>query len=139
MKIVLDTNCLLPAVFPRSIYHWIWKSFRRGDFTLCYSNEIIAEYEELLSSLYPPEVVENTIHLLLASHNVEKVIPYFKWNLISVDPDDNKFVDCALNSGANCIVTNDKHFNALKNIDFPKIDIIDIEIFKKIISNIPLP
>ena len=139
MKIVLDTNCLLPAVFPRSIYHWIWKSFRRGDFTLCYSNEIIAEYEELLSSLYHPEVVEHTIHLLLASHNVEKVIPYFKWNLISVDPDDNKFVDCALNSGADCIVTNDKHFNALKNIDFPKIDIIDIEIFKKIISIIPLP
>ena len=47
MKIVLDTNCLLPAVFPRSIYHWVWESFRHGTFTLCYTTEIIAEYEQL--------------------------------------------------------------------------------------------
>jgi putative PIN family toxin of toxin-antitoxin system len=110
----------------------VWECFRRGDFILCYSNEIIAEYEELLSRLYPSEIVENTIHLILASHNVEKIIPYYKWNLISADPDDNKFVDCALNAGADCIVTNDKHFNIVKNIDFPKINIIDIETFKRI-------
>jgi putative PIN family toxin of toxin-antitoxin system len=134
MKIVLDTNCLLPAVFPRSIYHWVWKSFRHGIYTLCYTNEIIAEYEELLSRLYPPEVTENTIHLLLSSRNVENVIPYFKWNFISADPDDNKFVDCALNAGADYIVTNDKHFNILKKLDFPKIDVINIDTFKKMIS-----
>jgi putative PIN family toxin of toxin-antitoxin system len=134
MKIVLDTNCLLPAVFPRSIYHWIWESFRKGDFILCYSNEIIAEYEELLSSIYPSEITKNTIHLLLASPNVEKVIPYYKWNLIPTDPDDNKFVDCAFNAGANFIVTNDKNFNPLKNIDFPKINIVDIDTFKNILT-----
>jgi len=105
MKIVLDTNCLLPAIFPRSIYHWVWESFRHGDFTLCYSNEIITEYEELLSRLYPPEVTKNTLHLLLASHNVEKILPYYKWNLIPADPDDNKFADCAFNAGADYIVT----------------------------------
>jgi predicted nucleic acid-binding protein len=60
-------------------------------------------------------------------------MPYFKWNLISDDPDDNKFVDCAINAGADYIVTNDKHFNILKDIDFPKINIIDIDTFKKII------
>ena len=133
MRVVLDTNCLLPAVFPRSIYHWVWDCFRRGDFTLCYSNEIIAEYEELLSRLYPPEMTENAMLLLLNSRNVEKVIPHFKWNLISADPDDNKFVDCALNAGADCIVTNDKHFNMLKNINFPPINIINIDTFKRIV------
>ena len=59
MKIVLDTNCLLPAVFPRSKYHWIGESFRRGDFILCYSNEIVEEYEELLSVLYPIEITNS--------------------------------------------------------------------------------
>jgi predicted nucleic acid-binding protein len=88
----------------------------------------------VLSSLYSSEVVENTMHLLLASPNVEKVIPYYKWNLISVDPDDNKFADCAFNTDADYIVTNDKHFNVLRTIDFPKINIINIETFKKIIS-----
>jgi len=133
MKIVLDTNCLLPAVFPRSIYHWVWKCFRRGDFTLCYSTEILAEYEELLSRLYPPDMTENTMLLLLNSHNVEKITPYFKWNLIFADPDDNKFVECAFSAGADCLVTNDKHFNVLKNVDFPKINVINIDTFKKII------
>ena len=111
MKVVLDTNCLLPAIFPRSTYHWVWECFRRGVFTLCYTNEIIAEYEELLSKLYPPEISENAMLLLLNSRNIEKVIPYFKWNLISADPDDNKFVDCTLNAGADCIVSNDKKEN----------------------------
>jgi len=133
MRIVLDTNCLLPAIFPRSIYHWVWEYFRHEYFTLCYSNEIIAEYEELLSTLYPPEMTNSIMLLLLNSRNVEKVIPYFKWNFISADPDDNKFVDCALHAGADYIVTNDKHFNILKIIDFPKIDIIDIDTFKRMI------
>jgi hypothetical protein len=43
-------------------------------------------------------------------------------------------VDCALNAGADFIVTNDKHFNVLKSIDFPKINVADIDTFKKIIS-----
>jgi len=133
MKIVLDTNCLLPAIFPRSIYHWVWESFRHGTFTLCYTTEILAEYEELLSRLYPPEITENTMLLLLSSRNIEKVIPYFKWDLISADLDDNKFVNCALNAGADCIVTNDKHYNILRKIDFPKIDVINIDAFKKIL------
>ena len=136
MKIVLDTNCLLPAVFPRSIYSWVWSSFRRGDYTLCYSNEIIAEYEELLLRLYPYDMVENVMFMLLNANNVEKVIPYFKWNFIYADPDDNKFVDCALNVNADYIVTNDKHFNVLKSIPFPPIKVIGIEKFSKILSGI---
>ena len=32
--------------------------------------------------------------------NVEYVTQYFKWNLIKVDPDDNKFTDCAIASNA---------------------------------------
>ena len=46
---------------------------------------------------------------------------------------DKKFVDCAISANADYIVTNDKHFNVLKKMDFPKINIIDIETFKKII------
>ena len=133
MKIVLDTNCLLPAVFPHSIYHWVWKSFRHGVFTLCYTTEILAEYEELLSRFYPPEITNNTMLLLLSSRNVEKITPFFKWNLISADPDDNKFVDCALNAGADYIVTNDKHFNVLKSLGFPPIKVVNIDTFKSIL------
>jgi predicted nucleic acid-binding protein len=114
------------------MYRWVWESFRRGAFTICVSNEIIDEYEELLSRLYPPEITETTMRLLLGSRNIEKVVPYYKWNLISADLDDNKFVDCAINAGADYIVTNDRHFNILKNIEFPPVKIIGIDAFKSI-------
>ena len=61
------------------------------------------------------------------------ITPHFQWNLISADPDDNKFVDCALNAGADYIVTNDRHFNVLKTLDFPPIKVIDIETFKRLL------
>jgi predicted nucleic acid-binding protein len=61
-------------------------------------------------------------------------MPFYKWDLIIADPDDNKFVDCALNAGADFIVTNDRHFNVLKEIDFPPVQVIDIDSFKKILA-----
>ena len=134
MRIVLDTNCLLVVLPVSSPYRCLWDAFRQGKYTLCYSTETLQEYEELLLRFYPPEFAFLTVEMLLKSPNIIQTIPYYKWNLISVDPDDNKFVDCVLNAGADYIVTNDKHFNVLKNIDFPKINVISIDTFKKIIS-----
>ena len=48
MKIVLDTNCLIPILVPGSFGHDIWQAFRNGRYTLCVSSEILFEYEELL-------------------------------------------------------------------------------------------
>ena len=67
--------------------------------------------------------------------NMKQVIPFFKWDMITADPEDNKFVDCALNAGADYIVTNDRHFNVLKSIGFPKISVVDIETFKSKMLN----
>jgi predicted nucleic acid-binding protein len=61
------------------------------------------------------------------------VTPFYKWDLMVADPDDNKFVDCALNAGADYIVTNDRHFNVLKSLGFPPIKVINIETLKSIL------
>ena len=61
-------------------------------------------------------------------------VPYYKWNLIVADPEDNKFTDCALNCGADYLVSNDKHFNILAKIDFPKIKVVRIDAFKDILA-----
>ena len=134
MKIVLDTNCLLVSVAQKSSYHWLWQAFNAGRFTLCYTSEMLQEYEELLLRYYSQITIDVVMEMLMSFPNTARIIPHYKWDLISADPDDNKFVDCALNAGADCIVTNDKHFNVLKNIDFPKINVVDIDTFKKIIS-----
>ena len=138
MKIVLDTNCLLVALPISSHYRSVWDAFRRGKFTLCYSTEMLQEYEELLSRFYPQTIVHLTVEMLLKLPNTIQTVPYYKWNLIAADHDDNKFVDCAFNAGADYLVTNDRHFNVLKSIDFPKIKVIDLETFKQILGTILL-
>ena len=45
----------------------------------------------------------------------------------SSDPDDNKFVDCAIASNAKYVVSQDHHFDVLKSIPFPKVDVVTIE------------
>jgi uncharacterized protein len=52
----------------------------------------------------------------------------------TVTTDRNKFVDCAVASSSDYLATNDKHFNILNEIDFPKINLINLEEFKKILS-----
>jgi len=133
MKIVLDTNCLLAVLPSKSPYRCIWDAFRQGEYTLCYTTEILQEYEEILSRFHSPSAIVLIMEMLLKLPNVIQNIPYYRWNMIEADPDDNKFVDCALNVGADYIVTNDRHFNVLKEIEFPSVNVIDIRSFKNIV------
>ena len=135
MKIVLDTNCLLQAIANKSDYHCVLTALQQRRYTLCFSNDILLEYEEVLMRFFPMRVVGNFMHFIVYSTSTLMVTPFYKWNLITTDLDDNKFVDCALNAGADFIVTNDKHFNVLKTLDFPPIKIVDIETFKGIIMS----
>jgi uncharacterized protein len=59
--------------------------------------------------------------------------PFYKWNLIEADPDDNKFSDCAVASAADYFVTHDKHFNVLKEKTFPVINVINAYEFQQIL------
>jgi uncharacterized protein len=43
--------------------------------------------------------------------------------------DDNKFVDCAIAGNADYLIINDKHFNCLKTIEFPKLSLLNIDGF----------
>ncbi len=74
---------------------------------------MLEEYEELLTSFYSVEISESVINTITNAENFIPVTPYFKWNLITADPEDNKFADCALNAGVDYIVTNDKHLVVL--------------------------
>lgn len=60
------------------------------------------------------------------------VNPTFRFNLITADPDDNKFADCAIIAGATYVVSNDRHFQELKNYDFPKVDVRSLSEFLQI-------
>ncbi len=131
MRIVLDTNCLIQSISPRSRYYAVWKSLVDGQNRLCVTNEIITEYLEILQRLTDQDTAETVVKTIVNSRFVEFVTPYFHFELITQDPDDNKFVDCAITANARYIVTNDHHFDVLKSIDYPPIDVITLECFMK--------
>lgn len=58
-----------------------------------------------------------------------KLDPRFQFHLIQRDEDDNKFVDCAIAANASFIVTEDRHYDILNSIRFPKVEIIDLDTF----------
>lgn len=135
MKIVLDTNCLLQIV-PRSAKHrWLFDLIKRGDIDLAITTEILAEYEEQLADFYAPVVADGVLQILDTLENVQPFRVYFKWNLIVVDPDDNKFSDCAVAASADYLVTYDRHFRVLADIEFPKIVCVTLEELKEIVES----
>ena len=89
----------------------------------------IEEYAEVIARNISVNVARFIIFAILERKNVKQITPYYKWNLITTDPDDNKFVDCAISANAKIIVTEDHHFNILKKIPFPSVNVISIDDF----------
>lgn len=131
MKVVLDTNVFLVSISRRSPYHWIFQKLIKGAYQISVTTEILSEYAEKMEEHMGKEVAEAAMQALMELPNVEKIEIYFKWNLIK-DKDDNKFSDCAIAAGADYLVTQDKDFNILGKIEFPKIKLISIMGFKSI-------
>lgn len=129
MKVVLDTNILLVSIAKKSQYRVIFDSLLSNKFDLIISNDILSEYTEIIAQKTNGMVANNISEMLLALSKVQKQDVFYKWNLIEADKDDNKFVDCAIAGNADYLVSNDKHFNCLKNIEFPKLSLLNINEF----------
>ncbi len=133
MRIVLDTNSLIQSISPKSTYHEVWQSVLTGRNVLCVSNEILEEYAEILNRLAGKKTADLVLNTIIECKNVVFLTPYYHFNLISADPDDNKFVDCAIQANARYIVTNDHHYDVLRQIEFPKVGIIKLMDFAQMI------
>lgn len=128
--VVLDTNCLVQILPTRSCYHKIWTDFLAGKFCLCVSNEILTEYEEILSVHTSPEVAHNVVEAIARHPKTYYSESYFRFHLLSdIDKDDDKFVDCAISASADYIVTEDNHFSHLKRIPFPSLNVLTLDEF----------
>lgn len=128
-RIVIDTNCLVAILPSLSPYHSVWTEFLANKLEICVSNEVLLEYEEILSEKTTPYFADSIIQTLLNKENLVRVSPVWRFNLICQDPDDNKFVDCAVCGQAEFLVSNDKHFRMLRDVGFPPITIVTIQEF----------
>ena len=128
-RIVIDTNCLIAILPSKSPYHKVWTDFLEQQLEICVSNEILMEFEEIISEKTSPAFAEAIIKTLINKPNFIRVYPTWRFGYIVTDPDDNKFVDCAICGRAELLVSNDKHFNVLKDIGFPYVKVLRIQDF----------
>ena len=135
MRIVLDTNCLIQSIPKRSPFRVVWDSILTGENILCVSNEIIEEYMEILQKLTDERTAALVVKTIIENPFVEFVTPYYQFHLINADPDDNKFVDCAIAAAARYVVSNDHHFDVLRLTNtFPTVDVINLKDFLELIQ-----
>ena len=137
MNIVLDSNVILQVAFTQKPLRIVWDKLLEGSYTLCVTEDILYEYQEKVIDCFHNEQLANLlINTLLNCAFVKRVEAYFRYNLIQADCDDNKFVDCALACNAKYIVTEDKHFDVLKELEFPRVDIANLEEFIVILNEL---
>ena len=129
LRCVIDTNVLLVCVSNKSPLHWIYRSFRAGAYELCVTTEILAEYAEVLERHMGPVVSQDILDSLGTRRNLVEIEPTYRFNLLR-DPDDNKFVGCAIAANAVCLVSHDRDFLPLRDIEFPKVAVVDTEGFR---------
>ena len=132
-KFVVDTNCLLRMIPVRSQYRNVWEAFLNESFIICVSNDILSEYLEILTQKVSHTFAVRIVNVLLKSNNTEFCDPHYHFELITQDPDDNKFVDCAIIAGAEYLVTDDRHFKVLNDIPFPKVNTVTLVQFQTLL------
>jgi putative PIN family toxin of toxin-antitoxin system len=124
MRVVLDTNVFISGIFFGGPPSDILKSWRQSKIQIIFTKEILEEYQrvgEELSAKYPSVNIEPIIELFTIFGDFVETTNLTE--TICEDPDDNKFIECAIVSKSKLIVSGDKH---LLNISGYK----DIEVLK---------
>jgi putative PIN family toxin of toxin-antitoxin system len=116
IKVVVDTNVFVSSFFggnPRKIVD-LWKS---AQLTLCLSKPIIDEYVEILQRIGLKNKRELRELLSLFAHGFHSIFTAKTpaLHLVEEDPDDDKFIECAVSLNADFIVSGDKALLAIQD------------------------
>lgn len=124
MKIIIDTNVLISGIFFTGSPFEVLKAWRDGKIQLILSHEFFSEYVRVLEKIsqkYPEIDIDDILELIAINSNSYQPIEFTKQ--ICEDPDDDKFITCALSSKTYIIVSGDNHLLLLsgyKNIEIIK-------------------
>jgi putative PIN family toxin of toxin-antitoxin system len=109
MKVVIDTNLFVSSFFggnPRKIIDY-WK---KGKIILCLSKDILDEYIDVLQrvGLKDEDEIEELLSLFAKGMNILFTAKTPRIIAVEADPDDDKFIECAVALKAEVIITGDK-------------------------------
>jgi putative PIN family toxin of toxin-antitoxin system len=114
MKVVIDTNVFVSSFFggnPRRIID-LWKEEK---ITLYLSKDILDEYIEVLQriGLRNEDEIQELLSLFAKGFNILFTTKTPKIKVVKDDPDDDKFIECAISLKAEAIITGDKAVEAV--------------------------
>jgi putative PIN family toxin of toxin-antitoxin system len=115
LRAVLDTNIYIAGfVSPTGPNARLWTAATEGQYLLLVSPAIIIEIAAVLRKYFGwPEVpIQKQIRHIAKVADVVRTVTTL--NLISLDPHDNRVLECAVDGGADVIVSNDHHLLNLK-------------------------
>jgi len=133
-RVVIDTNVMIVLFGRNSRFHPLIQALAAEKYSLLVSTDIMLEYEEVFYRRHSQYSALAALTFLHGASAVIEITPNYRWNLIHTDPDDNKFVDCAIAGNADAIVTEDVHFAVLNEIPFPKVSVLSVEKFAALLG-----
>ncbi len=115
-RVVIDTNVFISSFFggnPKKVID-LWKN---GKITLCLSRNIVDEYIEVLKrmGLKDENELEELLGLFAKSYNIVFSASPPSLKIIEDDPDDNKFIECAVALKSSYIISGDRHLLSVGN------------------------
>ncbi len=123
MRVVLDTNIWISALAysnESSVPREVLDRFLNGDFELVISLALIDEFVEICDRENVEKKVTRKYFELMRHSHTDKP-PYVlcvesknQIDVIAADPDDNRFLECAIAGEADFIVSGDKHLLNLR-------------------------
>lgn len=121
MRVILDTNVFISGVFFGGPPYRILQGWRDGRVKLVLSPEILDEYRRVAGALktqFPVVDLATVLELLMVAAEMHQAVPLPE--AVCADPDDDKFLACALASGSRVVVSGDKHLldvNGYKGVE----------------------
>ncbi len=114
-KTVIDTNVFISSFFggvPREIIN-LWKE---GEIVLCLSQNIIEEYLAVMNrlGLRNTKEIQQLTRLFAEGYNAVFTSRTPEINIVQDDPDDNKFIECAVALECKFIISGDNHLKDIK-------------------------
>ena len=130
--LVLDTNVVISAILFGGIPGKLIELWKKGSITPLITEDIMAEYLRVLA--YPKfKLSEEEVHYIIH----QEILPFFKVvnskpgpSIIKKDPDDDKFIQCAIAGQAKIIISGDRHLLAQKS--YKEIKILTLNQFLEI-------
>ena len=116
MRAVVDTSVFIAGLIKDSTCRQVIKALQESQFTLIVSSETFEEFLEVISRKKFHNVIDHSIALRLVEtirSQAMLVKPSVRVSVVVNDPDDNCFLEAALEAKGDCVVSVDKHLVSL--------------------------